>query len=214
MLQFSLISPFTRRFLKTIKDALPVAYTTKYPIKLTETHAAVLFPLCNLNGNPGLLLEVREKTRAHSGKVRWTPSRFAFVGFHPCWSSSSGGKVDPNDESILHAALREAKEEVGTDVEKIEIMGRLGPPTRSLSGLRFWSYVGGFRMPRPTVLPGDLGEGVLSLKPSQVEVAVVFHLPLNRFTDPRHLRERRRADPPRRSGLNAGSKWAEGSMND
>ena len=102
---------------------------------------------------------MREKTRAHSGKVRWTPSRFAFVGFHPCWSGSSGGKVDPNDESILHAALREAKEEVGTDVEKIEIMGRLGPPTRSLSRLRFWSYVGEFRMPRPTVSPGDLGEG-------------------------------------------------------
>ena len=69
-------------------------------------------------------------------------------------------------------------------------------------------------MPRPTVSPGDLGEGVLSLKPSQVVVAVVFHLPLNRFTDPRHLREHRRADPPCRGGLNAGSKWAEGSMND
>ena len=63
----SLISPFTRRSLKTIKDALSAAYVTKYPTKLTETHAAVLVPLCNLNGNPGLLLGVREKTRAHSG---------------------------------------------------------------------------------------------------------------------------------------------------
>ena len=134
----SLISPFTRKSLKPIKDALSAAYATKYPIKLTETHAAVLVPLCNLNGNPGLLLKVREKTRAHSEEVGWAPSRFALVGFHPCWSSSSGGKVDPTDESVLHAALREAKEEVGIDVEKIEILGRLGPPTRSLGSLRVW----------------------------------------------------------------------------
>ena len=86
----SLISPFTRRFLKTIKDALS-AHTSRsmYPIKLTGTHVAVLVPLCNLNGNPSLLLEVREKTRAHSGEVRWADSRFSFVGFHSCWSSSS-----------------------------------------------------------------------------------------------------------------------------
>jgi len=63
----SLISPFTRKSLKTIKDALSAAYATKYPIKLTEIYAAVLVPLCNLTGNPGLPLEVREKTGAHSG---------------------------------------------------------------------------------------------------------------------------------------------------
>jgi len=63
----SLISPFTRKSLKTMKDALSAAYATKYPIKLTEIYAAVLVPLCNLTGNPGLLLEVREKTRARSG---------------------------------------------------------------------------------------------------------------------------------------------------
>ena len=50
-----------------MKDALSAAYATKYPIKLTEIYAAVLVPLCNLTGNPGLLLEVREKTRARSG---------------------------------------------------------------------------------------------------------------------------------------------------
>ena len=80
----SLISPFTRRSLKIIKDALSAAYATKYPIKLTETHAVVLVPLWNLNGNPGSLPEVREKARADSGEVRWTHSRFTFVDFHPC----------------------------------------------------------------------------------------------------------------------------------
>ena len=41
----------------------------------------------------------------------------------------------------MHAALREAREEVGIDADKIEILGRLGPPMRSLSGLRVWPYV-------------------------------------------------------------------------
>ena len=37
--------------------------------------------------------------------------------------------VDLTDGSVLHAALQEAKEEVGMDVDKIEILGRLGLPT-------------------------------------------------------------------------------------
>jgi len=48
---------FNRLFdlsLRTIKDAFSAAYTAKYPIKPAETHAAILVPLCNLNGNPDL----------------------------------------------------------------------------------------------------------------------------------------------------------------
>jgi len=37
-------------------------------------------------------------------------------------------EVDPTDGSVLHVALREEKED--------KILGRLGPPTVSLSGLR------------------------------------------------------------------------------
>ena len=137
----SLTSPFTRRSLRTIKDALSAAYTTKYPMNPTETHAAVLVPLCNLNDSPGLLFEVRGKLRAHSGEIRWDIPSFSRSIFTQSCQSFPGGKLDPTDGSLLHAALRETKEEVGVDAERIEILGRLGPPTRSLSGLRVWPYV-------------------------------------------------------------------------
>jgi len=99
--------------LRTAKDVFSAEYTTKYPINPTEAHAAVLVPFCNLDGNLGLLLKVRGRLMAHSRKVRWAPSRFTLVNFHLCWSSFSGGKVNPTDESVLHAALREVKKEAG-----------------------------------------------------------------------------------------------------
>ena len=43
------------------------------------------------------------------------------------------GQLD--DEPIPRAALRETKE-VGIGEDRVEILGRLGPPAQSLSGLR------------------------------------------------------------------------------
>jgi hypothetical protein len=37
----------------------------------SETHAAVLVPLCNVHDKPGILFEVRGKLRTHSGEVRY-----------------------------------------------------------------------------------------------------------------------------------------------
>ena len=86
------------------------------------------------------MLEVRGKLRTHSGEVKWAFSCF-LVDIHPRWSSFPGGKVDPTAKSFLHAALRKAREEVEIDADKIEILGMLGPLTRSLSGLRIRPYV-------------------------------------------------------------------------
>lgn len=54
--------------------------------------------------------------------------------------SLSGGKIDPTDESVLHAALNEAEEMRG-NAAGAEILGRLSPPLRSLSCLRAWPYI-------------------------------------------------------------------------
>ena len=53
------------------------------------------------------------------------------------------------------------------------------------------------RLPCPIVSPSDLDEDALSLKQSQVGVADVSHLPLNRFTDHVISESTSCADPPR-----------------
>ena len=70
------------------------------------------------------------------------------------------GKVDPIGESVLHAALREAKGEAGIDVGRMEILGRLGPPTRSRGGLRLWPYAMNFKCCGRAFPSNNLGEGV------------------------------------------------------
>ncbi|KAF8845198.1 hypothetical protein BDN67DRAFT_962144 [Paxillus ammoniavirescens] len=123
----SLTAPFTRASLAEIRDALARAEKANgvFAPSPTEVHAAVLVPLCNVGNVPGVLLEVRGKLRTHSGEV-----------------SFPGGKVDHTDSSCLAAALRETHEEVGILPDQIDVLGKFGPPERSLNGLRVWPYVG------------------------------------------------------------------------
>ena len=67
-------APFSRKSLTEIRAALvrehsPVAVDPK------EEHAAVLIPLCNVNDQPGILLELRGKLRTHSGEIRCATQR-------------------------------------------------------------------------------------------------------------------------------------------
>lgn len=141
--------------------------------------AAVLVPLCNVDGVPGILLEVRGKLRHHSGEV-----------------SFPGGKVDDTDPSELHAALRETHEELGVLPEQVEILGQLGPVLRSLSGLDVHPYVGFIHplssIPSPPTNPPSITSlpslQLSTLTPSPVEVFHVFHLPLSYLVDPSRLR--------------------------
>jgi hypothetical protein len=67
--------PFTRKSLTAIRAALTRAAQDYTPITADpkEGHAAVLIPLCNVNDQPGILLELRGKLRTHSGEVRYGP---------------------------------------------------------------------------------------------------------------------------------------------
>lgn len=67
----SLTAPFTRQSLNNLRHILADSYVEdneKYDP--AEAHAAVLVPLCNVNNQPGILLEVRGKLRTHAGEVR------------------------------------------------------------------------------------------------------------------------------------------------
>ena len=129
----SLTSPFARMSLRTMKDAFSAVCTMKDFINHTETHAAVLVRLCDLNDNPGLLLEVRGKLGTHSGEFLVFFRRFSPmpVKFH---------------------------------VDRIEIPGRLDPPTRSPSSLRVWPYVMNLKYYSRAFPSNDFGGGVSARK--------------------------------------------------
>ncbi|KAG1797909.1 hypothetical protein EV424DRAFT_1590483 [Suillus variegatus] len=172
----SLTSPFTRGSLCTLQSVIIAhAIKSKTPAIPGEVNAAVLVPLCNVDGVPGVL---------RGGKLRFYAGEVSFPG----------GRVDPADDSFLAAALRETQEEVGLDNGQINIHGQFGPPERSRMGFRARPYVG-FVYPHGShkTDTGSLDDplpsvSLSSLTISQDEVATVFHLPLPAFTSPARVR--------------------------
>ena len=116
--------------------------------------AAVLVPLVSrADGFTILLTERAADMRAHAGQI-----------------SFPGGRIDPEDVSPEHAALREAHEEIGMPHASAEIIGRLDT-YEVRTGFAVTPVVGliepGFEM---VYEPG--------------EVADVFELPLSFILDP------------------------------
>jgi 8-oxo-dGTP pyrophosphatase MutT (NUDIX family) len=127
--------------------------------------AAVLVPLV-LGTQPGVLLTKRTSHLAkHAGQV-----------------SFPGGRIDPDDTSPEHAALREAQEEVGLAPHHVELVGRLGDYVTG-TGYRVTPVLG--------LLPEDRDVDALNLVPSPQEVESVFVLPLTVVLDPAAPQRRR-----------------------
>lgn len=127
------------------------------------TPAAVLFPIVLREAQPTVLLTQRTShLRDHAGQV-----------------SFPGGRVEQDDASPVHTALRETEEEIGMAPEHVEVLGFL-PEYRTSTGFRVTPVVGLVRPP-------------FFLHPDPFEVAEVFEVPLGFLLDPanrqRHSRE-------------------------
>lgn len=121
---------------------------------LPLTPAAVLFPIVlRDNGQTVLLTQRTAHLRDHAGQI-----------------SFPGGRVEAEDESPIHTALRETEEEIGLAREHVEILGFL-PEYRTGTGFRVTPVVALVTPPFE-----------LALDP--FEVAEAFEVPLSFLLDP------------------------------
>jgi 8-oxo-dGTP pyrophosphatase MutT (NUDIX family) len=112
------------------------------------TPAAVLVPIINRPDGLALLLTLRSSELPdHAGQI-----------------SFPGGRVEPEDASIEHAALREATEEIGLPAKRVAVLGKLAP-YETVTGYRVTPVVGWVEPP-------------FELKLDPIEVADVFEAPL------------------------------------
>ena len=152
-----LFSPFSKSQFLSNTDSVPLSRRIDPNIK---KHYAVLVPLVDLSGEPGLLFTKRSSNlSSHKGLV-----------------SFPGGGMEEGDSSLVETALREAWEEVGIDREKVDIWGQMQPvPTRIHAG-------DGLVTPVVAVVRQELGD----LTMNRGEVKEIFTVKLSRLCDPKY----------------------------
>ncbi|KAK8847458.1 hypothetical protein IAR55_005316 [Kwoniella newhampshirensis] len=180
------MSPFTPAVLADIRRKLmptsllpvPLPNHTVSFLRRKPVEAAVLIPLINVVDRPHVLMEVRAQgMRVHAGEV-----------------SFPGGKADDTDESLVHTALREAREELALPPDNVEILGMLEPEYSLGNKSRVWPFVGfvhSSRLPWPvttsnssTSSPSLRSHPLSALVPSPSEVSAILPLPLEALIDP------------------------------
>ncbi len=102
------------------------------------------------------------------------------LGNHPGQMSFPGGGAEPEDESILATALREANEEIGLEPAEAEVVGQLDD-IRTISEYAVTPFVA--RVPDR------------EYERDGIEVAEIVVLPLSGFLDPANYECERRDHP-------------------
>lgn len=111
-------------------------------------HPAAVLVAVTDRAEPGVILTQRTDTlRRHPGQVAFP-----------------GGRIDPEDDGAIGAALREAEEEIALPPALVEVIGT-ADRYRTVTGYEVTPVVG--------VVPPDL-----ALVPAEAEVAAVFEVPL------------------------------------
>ena len=146
--------------LERLRASLLTQPSTAQPVReagvdFTElTPAAVLFPIVQRgSGHTVLLTQRTVHLRDHAGQI-----------------SFPGGRVEADDPSPVHTALRETEEEIGLAREHVEILGFL-PEYHTGTGFRVTPVVALLTPP-------------FELAPDPFEVAEVFEVPLAFLLDP------------------------------
>ncbi len=118
------------------------------------TPAAVLFPIImHETGHTVLLTQRTAHLKDHAGQIAFP-----------------GGRVEDDDLSPVHTALRETEEEVGLTRDRVRILGFL-PEYRTGTGFCVTPVVAAVQPP-------------FELQPDPFEVAEVFEVPLDFLLDP------------------------------
>ena len=156
----------------TLADRLRAALETAHePILLPGDHhdfdpaevtspAAVLVAVTD-RADPGVILTQRTETlRRHAGQIAFP-----------------GGRIDPEDDGPVAAALREAEEEIALPRGQVQVIG-IADRYRTVTGYCVTPVLG--------VVAPDL-----ALIPAEAEVANVFEVPLSFLLDPANHKEGR-----------------------
>lgn len=119
------------------------------------TPAAVLVAIVD-RPSPTVILTLRPETlRQHAGQVAFP-----------------GGRIDPEDDGPIAAALREAEEEISLSSRHVDIIG-IADRYRTITGYDVTPVVG--------VVPAGL-----TLTPRPGEVEAIFEAPLDHLLRPEH----------------------------
>jgi 8-oxo-dGTP pyrophosphatase MutT (NUDIX family) len=137
--------------------------------------AAVLAPVFrDADGRLRLVLIVRTDRGHHGGQLAFP-----------------GGRVDPEDESLVATALREAHEEIGLDPAVVRVVGELSPVRSGPTNVDVFGFLGR--------IPTDV-----ALTPNPHEVAAILTPTVEELWDP----------AARREHLFTSARWPEGLLVD